>query len=185
MIYEMMKKRLSPVTVYREDAAYLEAELRAYASELERLYDELEGMFKERFISTAEGEGLKVYEELFGPERTGESIEKRREMLRLRMNLGEGDFTPAGINKALDSLGLSYVISEYPELERLTITATADYTEAEQAFIKREVEKIVPAHLDFQLTFNTLTWSQLDALDRSFTDMDNEDLSWGQIDNQT
>ena len=185
MVYENMLSRLAPVGVYAADAPYLHAELKAYAAEIELLYTELDAMFRERFITTAEGEGLAVYERLFGPERAEESAEDRREKLLLRMNLGEGDFTPAGIRKALDSLGLEYVISEFPELNKLNVTAVTDYTAAEQAWIRREVEKIIPAHIEFQLTFNTMTWAQWDALDRSFSAIASENQTWHEIDNRT
>ncbi|OON84779.1 hypothetical protein B0D78_12440, partial [Pyramidobacter sp. C12-8] len=66
-------------------------------------------------------------------------------MLRLRMNLGEGDFTPAGIRKALDSFGLEYTLSEFPHSGQLNVTAAADYSRAQKAWIRREVTKIIPA----------------------------------------
>ena len=186
MVYESMKKCMEPLKIYSRDARLVDIELRVYAAEIERLYGRLDSMFPERFISTAQGDGLTVYEEMFGPDRTGEDVVRRRGMLNLRMNLGEGDFTPEGIRKALDSLGLSYTISEFPEIDKLNITAvTEDYTAAQQAFIEREIAKIIPAHLDYQITFNTLTWSQFDAMDRSFAAADAEDLTWKQIDTRT
>ena len=186
MVYESMKSTMAPLKIYSADAQDLDRELTVYADEIERLYTELDGMFGERFISTAEDIGLRVYEELFGPERSELSAQQRREMLMLRMNLGEGDFTPAGISRALDSLGIDYTVSEFPALNRLNITAaTEDYSEAEQAFIEREISKIIPAHLEFQITFNTLMWSQLDDMDRTFSAIDSENLTWKQLDTRT
>lgn len=184
-VYENLLRRLCAAGVYSADAPILNAELKAYAGEIERLYTDLGQMFRERFITTAEDEGLRVYEELFGPERSGESAESRREMLLLRMNLGGGDFTPAGIRRALDSLGLQYVVSEFPALQKLNIIATTDYSEAQQAWIQREVSKIVPAHLEFEITYNSLTWAQWDAMNRTFGAIDSEDQSWHDIDRRT
>lgn len=184
-IYEKLLQRLSPIGIYSEEAAELHRELRTYATEIERLYADLGIMFRERFITTAEDEGLRMYEELYGPDRTGESVESRREMLQLRMNLGNGDFTLKGIRNALDSLGLQYVISEFPTLGKLNIVATTDYSPAQQAWIRREVGKIIPAHIEFHLTFNTLTWAQWDALNRTFGAIDSEDKTWHEIDNRT
>nr|WP_316622144.1 putative phage tail protein [uncultured Ruminococcus sp.] len=175
----------APVGIYDIGSGVLSWELKAYAAELERLYSDLGILFRERFVATAQDMGLRVYEEMFGPVRAGEGAEERREKLLLRMNLGGGDFTPDGIRKALDSFGLNYTLSEFPQIGRMTVTATTDYSEAEQAWITREVEKIIPAHIEFQLTFNTMTWAQIDALDRTFAAIDNEDLTWRQIDNRT
>ena len=186
MVYETMKKSMAPLRIYSQEAEALDRELKVYSAEIELLYDELDAMFKERFISTAEDMGLTVYEELFGPERSDFSVEERRRMLTLRTNLGEGDFTLSGIGKALESLGLSYVISELPELESLNISAvTEDYSQAEQAFIESEVSKIIPLHLEFQITFNTMTWEQIDAEDRTFGEIDSLNLSWHELDTRT
>ncbi len=182
MIYEKMKAATEAVGVYSPDAVNLGHELRVYAEELDLLYEDLDDMFRERFISTAGELGLSAYEELFGPVRSDLSLAERRERLYLRMNLGEGDFTLAGIRKALDSFGLSCTIDEYPELGRLNITATTDYSPREQAYIRGQVSKIIPAHIEFQLTFNTLTWDQIDALDLTFAQFDEEDLTWNELD---
>ena len=182
MVLESMKRSLLPLLIYRTSAPHLSHELRTYADELERLYAQLSAMFPERFLSTATDRGLVEYEEMFGPARDDLDAQERRERLRLRMSLGEGDFTPAGIRKALDSFGLEYVISEFPTLDRLNIEAQTDYSKAEQAFISREVSKTVPAHLEFQLVFNTLTWNELDARTKTFSALDNDNLMWEEID---
>lgn len=122
---------------------------------------------------------------MFGPPRGDLSVAERRERLKKRMSLNDGDFTPAGIRKALDSFGLEYVISEFPAQNRLEITAQTRYSQAERAFISRETAKIVPAHLEFQLVFNTLMWSELDARDKTFAELDNDDLRWEEIDSLT
>lgn len=182
MVLESMKKALAPLMIYRSGAPHLGKELRTYADEIELLYAELDGILPERFLATATDRGLREYEELFGPARDTLPVEDRRERLRLRLSLGEEDFTPAGIRKTLDSLGLSYIISEFPSLNRLSIVAQSDYTKAEQSFIAAEVAKIVPSHLEFQMVFNTLMWSELDARDLTFAALDGSDLTWDEID---
>ena len=182
MSVESMKRALEPIRVYDMDSPNLNAELSAYAAELERLDGELDAILPERFISTATESGLSAYEELFGPSREELSVETRRNMLKKRFSLGGGDFTLNGIKQALDSFGLSYVIAEYPSLCRLNIIAQTDYSKAEQSFIKREVEKIIPAHIEYQLVFNTMTWDELDSINKTFTDLDNDDLTWELID---
>ena len=136
MVLQSMKRAMLPLGIYRKNAENLTNELKVYADEIERLYTEIDALIPEGFITTATGIGLKEYEELFGPEQDSLSPQTRRERLLGRMNLGEGDFTPAGIRKALDSFGLEYAISEFPTLNRLNIVAQTDYSKAEQTFIK-------------------------------------------------
>lgn len=184
-VFDKMKERLSRVRIYDDNAPVLGWELSAYASELELLYTSLSELFRERFISTAEDIGLSVYEALFGPVRDEESAEERRRLLLLRLNLGNSDFTVAGFRRALDSFGFTYTISEFPEIGRMNVIAATDYSPAEQAWIRNEVLKIVPAHIEFQLSFNTMTWAQWDALNNTFGTFDSDDLTWDQIDNRT
>ena len=179
--YQNMKKAIAAVRIYDTSAPHLSAELLAYADELDRLCAELDELLPERFLLTAGDRGLSAYEEMFGPARTGDPDERRR-LLRLRLTLGGGDFTTAGIRQALDSFGLTYVIAEFPRFNRLNIIAQTDYTKAQQNFIRRETAKIIPAHIEYQLVFNTLTWNELDARDKTFHALDQENLTWEQID---
>lgn len=184
-VFDKMKEHLLKARVYDDDATVLRWELKAYAAEIERLYTQLREMFRERFISTAQDMGLRAYEMIFGPVREDETVEERRRLLLLRLNLGNGDFTVDGFRKALDSFGLSYTISEFPTIGRMNVISTTDYSSAEQAWIKYEVSKIVPAHIEFQLSFNTMTWEHWDAKNRTFSTFDSDDMTWDQIDNQT
>ena len=179
---ERMKAALGAVRVYHADAQHLDAELSAYGGELDLTESELDALLPERFLLTAGDGGLSEYEEMFGPARRDLSLSQRRRLMQLRLNLGGGDFTPAGIRRALDSFGLEYVIAEFPANNRLNIIAQTDYSKAQQKWIRQETGKIIPAHLDFQLVFNTMTWSQLDARSMTFAALDNENLTWEQID---
>lgn len=184
-VFSRLKDRLYRIGIYDQDAVVSEWELKAYASGFEFLYSRLQTMFRERFISTAQDIGLSAYEAMFGPVREDESIEQRRRSLLLRVNLNNSDFTVAGIKRALDSFGFSYTISEFPTLGRMNILATSDCSPAQQARLKYEVSKIIPAHIEFQLSFNSLTWDKWDALNRTFSMIDSEEQTWDQIDNRT
>ena len=182
---QSIKKALEPIGLYDTESHNLNAELRAYADELDRLDAQLDAILPERFISTASGEGLSVREEYFGPVRSDKTVAERRLMLSRRLSLGGSDFTLAGIRQALDSFGLEYVISEFPSNYHLNIVAQTEHSRAEQRFITREVSKIIPAHIEWQLLFNTATWSELDARDKTFAQLDADDLTWDDIDSIT
>jgi len=182
MVYERLRAAHAAIGLYAADAPELNAEWHTYADELERLFDMLDAILLERFILTAGDRGLSAYEELFGPVHSDEPTATRREHLLQRLTISGSDFTPDGIRQALDSFGLSYTIAEFPHYYRLNIIADTDYSAAQQAFIRREVEKIIPPHIDFQLVFNTLSWDELDARDKQFSTLDNDNMTWAQID---
>lgn len=179
---DKMKAALGAVRLYDTSAPNLSAELNAYGDELDRMTEELDALLPERFLLTAGDRGLTAYEEMFGPARWELSVLERRRLIHLRTTLGGRDFTPAGIRQALDSFGLSYVIAEFPAHNRLNIIAQTDYSKAQQQLIRQETEKIIPAHIEYQLVFNTMTWNQLDARSMTFAGLDNDNLTWAQID---
>ncbi len=177
-----MKEKLSPLGIYQLFDSNIEDELYVYACELDRLRERSDVLLREAFVSTAEDEGLSVIEKIYGRERTDLPLETRRDLIKKRLSVGLSDFTPEGIRTALESFDFDYLITEYPTLCKLNILATAEYTEAEERWIEREVQRIIPSHIEFQLVFNTLSWDQLDAFDRSFAQIEYEDLSWEESD---
>ena len=153
MTFDRMKAALAPVKLYGDSAEELNAELMAYADELEMIEGVFAALLPERFFATAQDEGLSAYEALLGPVLDNESAEDRGERLRLRASLKKGDFTRGGVERALDSFGLVYDIEELPALSVVNITAYGEYTDAQKSYIRSETRKIIPAHLTVNIDF--------------------------------
>lgn len=179
-----LNKKLSGLEIYNLDDpdSNIALELEVYATELERLTEDTAQMLDECFVESASDYGLSNLEEIFGTARDDLSTESRRQMLLKRMSLNNNDFTLDGIQKALESFNLEYTISEYPSYNRLVIIADTNYTIAQKEWIKAEVEKIIPSHLEFSLVFNSLSWEELEAEDLTFAAIDNRDLTWNEFD---
>lgn len=181
--YQSMRAALAPTGLYA-DAGAIAMELWAYAQELDRVYEELDEILDDGFIITAGAQALGEIERIFGPERVA-TLAQRRQMLLQRIPLGNGSFTPEQFMQGLASLGLQCEVAEYPHLNRMNILAQGNYTEAEKSFITAEVQKLSPAHLEVQVVFNTLTWQQWDDRNRDFSTLDQQNLTWDQIDSQS
>lgn len=177
-----MIRKLSDIGVYEMTGDALTEELTVYARELDRVENLLDSVLNEAFFATAMEEGLEGFERIFGPVRSSLSLAQRRGMLCKRLLLGSDSFTPSKMATALDSLNLSYTLSEYPTAFRLNIIADTDYTAGEQALILREIEQMCPAHLEVQVCFNTLPWSELDAKGLTFDEIDALDMTWTAFD---
>ena len=160
------------------------AELAAYAAELDRVSDELSELLQNSFLATMDADTASVYERLFGPERNSLPIADRRQMLSDRFSLNSSSFTLDEFEKALMSFGFDYTLAEYPRFSRLNVIAEGDYSEAEQRYITREIEKFCPAQVEVQVVFNTLSWQELDDRELSFEQLDGMDLTWEQTDSQ-
>ena len=177
-----MKKKLSPLGLYRLDHSHIEDELYVYALELDRIREESDRLLREMFLSTAMEEGLSMMERMFSRPHTQLSVQTRREMLQKRLCLGLSDFTLEGLRTALDSFHLSHTICEYPSLNKLVVLAQGDYPENEEKWIESEAQKFVPLHLEFQLDFNSLSWEEIDGRDLTYATFDSENRTWKTLD---
>ena len=179
-----LNKKLGSLDIYNldDEDSNIALELEVYATELERLKDNTAQMLDECLIQSASDYGLSNLEEIFGTDRNDLSVQTRRQMLLKRISLNNNDFTLNGIKRALESFNLEYTISEYPSYNRLVIIADTNYTIAQKEWIKAEVEKIIPSHLEFSLVFNSLSWEELEVQDMTFAAIDNRDLTWNEFD---
>lgn len=181
--YVSIKNALTPLSLYDFEGTNISNELKVYAMVLDELNDELCTMLDECFIDTASSYGLSQRELIIGDVRDDLSVEKRREMLKLRESICKSSFTVEKIKESLKSFGLQFELKEYPSLYIVNVNAFGSYSQKEQAWIQNEVEKIMPAHLITQVVFCGPTWDQSDSKNNTFSYIESLDLSWDEIDN--
>lgn len=181
--YTSMTDVLSRISLYSFDDTNVSYELRAYACVLDKLNEELMTMLNECFIDTAQSYGLSQRELIIGAERTDLSVEKRREMLKLRESICKSSFTVSKIKESLSSFGLTCEVYEYPPLYTVIVDAVGDYSKPEQAWIRSEVEKIMPAHLHVEVVFGGPSWEKSDTNNYTFSYVDSLNYTWESIDN--
>ena len=80
--YNSMKSKLIATGLYTlEDSSNTSEELKAFAQELDIIFDTLDEMTREYFIATAQSYGIIERERFIGKERSELPTEQRREML--------------------------------------------------------------------------------------------------------
>lgn len=181
--YSNMTSALQKLHIYSFDNTNVSNEIKTYAYFLNKLNEEILTLLNECFLCSASSYGLSNRELIIGAVREDLSVEKRRDMLKLRESICMSSFTVDKIKEAIHSFGLKCEIYEYPSLYIVRIDAVGDYSKAEQAWIKSEIEKIIPAHLSVQVIFSGPTWDDSDAKNNTFFAIDNLNYSWNEIDN--
>lgn len=181
--YTSMKNSLSTLSIYEFEGTNISNELKAYALVLDEINAELSEMIDECFIDTASSYGLSQRELTIGAVRDDLTIDKRREMLKLRESICKSSFTVEKIKESLRSFGLQFELKEYPSLYIVNVDARGSYSQKEQAWIRTEVEKIMPAHLSIQVIFCGPTWDESDSKDNTFSYIESLCYSWDTIDN--
>lgn len=179
-----MISKFAPLGAYRiTPQSNVYKELCAYAVGLDMLCTELDTMLRECFFATAETYGLERAERLWGATRQDLPLSKRREMLLTRSAFGYDDFTPEGIRKLLKFLGISGVVSEYPQLQRIVVDLSEeDLSDGKRAWVTSQINDLFPAHLEVDLVFSGLDWADMDSLGLTFDAMEAKGLNWSEID---
>lgn len=153
--YESMTQKLAPLGLYRlTPGTQTDLELRVYADELDRLFGRLDEMTRECFIATAQDWGITQRERFFGKEKTGLSLEVRRELLLTAERETGSDPTPEGCGDFLRSCGAEdFEINESPSLAKITVTIRGISDGGAQKLIKNRMEAYIPAHCKLIMSF--------------------------------
>ncbi|MDO4748899.1 MAG: hypothetical protein Q4A12_06975 [Eubacteriales bacterium] len=182
--YSFMKSSLDKLSIYSFDNTNIDIELQVYAQVLDELNNTLVEMLDECFCDSASSYGLSQRELVIGAVRDDLAIAQRRNMLKLRESIDKSSFTLEKIKASLESFGLTdYDLNEYPSQFTVVIYANGIYTSSQKAWIRKQVEKIMPAHLITYVIFNGPTWDESDSKNNTFEYIDSLDKTWEEIDN--
>ncbi len=145
-----MKNKLEAIGIYEiTENSNVSVELSAYAEELERLRLELDELYRELFIDTAQSYGLSERERVLGKEKSQFSIEARREMLKLFEQIAGEFCTAEKFNKFLLSCGLNdFSVVESIGRQRVTITINDVLSSAQKSELKEKVRGELPLRIE-------------------------------------
>ncbi|MCH5303405.1 MAG: hypothetical protein J1E41_00955 [Ruminococcus sp.] len=177
---ESMIKKLLPLNIYRiEDDTNIKNELSAYAYALDIHRENIDTLIKECFISSAEDYGIEIREKVIGDLKSFYDIEKRREMLTLRKGFNDNDFTADSLGEFIKSFGVTdYRLSEVPTQNIISVCVGGSYSDSEARWIENQIRLILPAHLTAFVYFGGKIWRQLNQEDKTFKEIDAQDLMW-------
>lgn len=180
---QSMVRKLTPLGIYNlSDGTNIKNELAAYACALDVHRENIDKALRECFISTAIDYGIETREKVVGDIKSFYPLSKRREMLQIRKSFTEKDFTLSSIGRFINGLGVSdYNISENPANNVIGICIGGSYSDSESRWIKKQIEEILPSHLDAFVYFGGKTWYQFEQQDKTFSELDLLDLKWKDI----
>ncbi|MCH5297363.1 MAG: hypothetical protein J1E85_06820 [Ruminococcus sp.] len=152
--FESMKTKIESTGIYNvTEGTNISKELRAYAEGIDSLFDKLAEMERECFVETAESYGLSERERFVGVDRSGETVERRRELLETAEQL-RGDCTVSGFEKIVRTYGLeNFKFVEHPTGNYLLLYVYDKLTDEQKAMIKSRVNEDFPAHINVTIYF--------------------------------
>ena len=150
-----MKSKLIATGLYTlEDSSNTSEELKAFAQELDIIFDTLDEMTREYFIATAQSYGIIERERFIGKERSELPTEQRREMLLIQEQIIGSGCSKGDFELMLKGVGLSdFTITESFSTQTVTVTINDTLEEATKQMIEKKILAEFPAHLDVTVIF--------------------------------
>ena len=153
--YNSMKSKLIATGLYTlEDSSNTSEELKAFAQELDIIFDTLDEMTREYFIATAQSYGIIERERFIGKERSELPTEQRREMLIIQEQMMGNSCSKGAFELMLKGTGLSdFTITESFATQAVTVTINDVLTAEIKQMIEEKIRAEFPSHLDVTVTF--------------------------------
>ena len=180
---ESMRLKLQTLRIYSlTESSVVDCELQAYAVGLNLAYDALTELQNESFVATATGYGLFNRENQFVIGSQGTTEERRTAILKLGA-ITPNDVTRTDMERDLCAAGLNAVICENTAEQILYINCLGESQDetVRKAAIKA-ANLFLPAHLNAELDFRSISWNNIDQEDQSFDTEDGLDFTWDMVD---
>jgi hypothetical protein len=179
---ESMREKLKATGLYTiaENSA-VDCELQAYAAALDTAQDALAELEHESFAATALEYGISMRETLFGITGSGTAEERRAAVLKLGA-VTPNDFSGAAMARILGITGLQTEICENTAANRLYVNCLGSTDETARKKALKIANMFLPAHLNAELDFRSISWNNIDGKDDPFDAWDILDLTWDAID---
>jgi len=179
---DYLREMLRPVGVYDLDSGVGGAELTIAGRALDELFASLETAEAESIIATAEGTGLRMYEQLLPYGTLNASAAARRKAIAALLLINESSFTVRAIAATLAGAGLDVEVTEGENPQTVTVSFPDVYGAPENFdAVKSRIESILPCHLGVDYRLRHLTWAELEAAFASWADLDGAGLAWAEL----
>ena len=179
---DSMTAAMKPTGLYAlTGSTAVDFELQAYAAELNLVYDALALLERESFAATATDYGLALRLRQFGLP-SGGAVEERAAVLELGA-VTPDDFTGDGVTSALHAAGLDCEITENAAAQKLYLNCSAELvSSASRNAAVKTAKLFLPAHLNAELDFRSISWNNIDQADNVYDALDAFDLTWDAVD---
>ena len=153
--YDSMKHKLQPLRLYTfAQGGLSDIELRVFASELDRLFEETEIMLREFHIPTALSYGISLRERFLGKEKTALRLRRRRELLTAAEAERGQDFTASGFERFIRGCGIdSFDYAEVPEHTRINLHVYGDPDSGVRSLLEQRAAEFLPPHINLNVRY--------------------------------
>lgn len=180
---ESMVSGMKATGIYTLDGTtQVDRELRAYAAGLDMAFDALAELQRESYVATASDYGLFNRESTLQIGAAGDTQERRSRILR-RCAITPNSFTRADMEYALAVPGAEVEVCECMAEKKIYVNCKDADAQSEQGLsIQKAAKLFLPAHLNAELDFRSISWNNIDGENPSFDTLDGRSLPWDAVD---
>ena len=153
--YNSMRNKLVATGLYTLDSnSNTSEELKAFAQEIDVMFDMLDEMTREYFIATSQSYGITERERFIGKERSELPTEQRREMLLVQEQMMGNNCSKDAFELMLRGVGLTdFAITESFATQAVTVTINDVLSAEIKQMVEEKIRAEFPSHLDITVTF--------------------------------
>lgn len=160
----------------------VDRELQAYAAGLDMACDALTELQRESYVATASDYGLFNRESMLRIGAAGDAQERRSRILK-RCAITPNSFTRSDMEYALAVPGVDAEVCECITEKTIYVNCKDADAKSEQGLsIQKATKLFLPAHLNAELDFRSISWNNIDGENQSFDMLDGISLTWDAID---
>lgn len=150
--FQIMRDILSSTGIYDvSQGSDLYAEIMAYSEGLNMLFDEVNEMLRECFVSTAESYGLTYRENWIKKYNLDRTVSGRRNSIIKTLSVCQMDYTYSGMSKIKDSFNIHGNFHAYTSPLKVTFECTDNINNIQKNTIENQMKRFMPCWLPFEL----------------------------------
>jgi hypothetical protein len=157
---------LQPLDVYALDGAtFSGGEVEALGQALDDAWECFQADQAETLISTAIGDGLRRYEQLFGIQPESPTVQARRAALAALLRVGGDSFSVSALSDCLAACGVRAIVAETDTPATVAVSFPDTMGEPDGYDHIREVcELLLPCHLAIEYRIRYVTWGEVSGM---------------------
>lgn len=185
--FEFLKSKLALTGLYNiTENTNIYKELKVYAAAFDKVRQELDDMFRENFISTAETYGIINRERLmYGVQDSKIDITTRRKLLIDTIMQNDNNFKLTDLYRLIEAFSTVYSVFENPAQQRVIADVEmTGYSDAQCRKFADRIQRFMPVHLETQIVYKGNRWQTLDEKNLTWTEFDSANKTWKEFDEQ-
>ena len=166
-----------PIGIYdlENQNSLIMAELETYASALQFIEDSADTLITEMFFTTAQQQGAERFRSLYACNYEG----ARARSYIAALMAHEEPFWSSDLWQFERTIA-DFNLTEYISAMKVQVSAFSSFDLQKQKKVIALLRKYVPAHIELELIAQARTWDEIEALNRSFSDIEGLGLTFSE-----